>query len=255
MLRVGGFPTIYDRFLFDNTAGKTWAQMTNAERVASAINNGNLVWNGPQVTGDAATVLSGGRDAQGRPRMLGPNPVDQGSSISHWDTSLLSPNQLMEPNISHSLSHSVTPPQDLSTSLMRDIGWPTVLGPPPTPTPTPSPPPNDNFANAQSISGCSGTVTGTNVAATRETGEPNHSPDNNGGIHSVWYQWQSPSNSTVTITTAGSDYDTVLGVYTGTVVSSLTLIGKNDDVDSGVITTSSSVAFAAHLRNHLPDSG
>jgi hypothetical protein len=32
----GGFPSIYDRFLFDNTTGKGWPQMTNAERAASA---------------------------------------------------------------------------------------------------------------------------------------------------------------------------------------------------------------------------
>jgi hypothetical protein len=55
----GRFPSIYDRYLFDNTANKSWPQMTNAERVASAINTGNLVWVGPQVLADAANVLSG----------------------------------------------------------------------------------------------------------------------------------------------------------------------------------------------------
>src|ERR1700752_2880199 len=55
----GRFPTIYDRYLFDNTANKSWPQMTNAERVASAINTGNLVWVGPQGLADAPNVLSG----------------------------------------------------------------------------------------------------------------------------------------------------------------------------------------------------
>ena len=54
----GGFPSIYDRFLFDNSTGKTWPQMTNAERATSAINFQKLAWNGPQVDGDAATVLT-----------------------------------------------------------------------------------------------------------------------------------------------------------------------------------------------------
>src|SRR6185436_1507806 len=36
------------------------------------------------------------------------------------------------------------------------------------------PPANDNFASAQVLTGCSGTVTGTNVASTKETGEPDH---------------------------------------------------------------------------------
>lgn len=63
-----------------------------------------------------------GADSQGRPKLYTPNPLEQGSSISHWDTSAL-PNQLMEPNISSDLSHSVKPPQDLTQALLIDIGW------------------------------------------------------------------------------------------------------------------------------------
>ena len=115
----------------------------------------------------------------------------------------------------------------------------------PTPTPTPTPaPPNDNFANAQIIAGCSGSVKGSNFIATKEAGEPSHSPDNNAGGGSVWYQWQAPSTGSVTITTAGSNFDTVLAVYTGNSVGTLTAIAKNDDVNSGVVTTST-VTFAA----------
>ena len=101
----------------------------------------------------------------------------------------------------------------------------------PTPTPTPTPPPvNDNFANAQIISGCSGSVTGTNVGATKELGEPNN-PDSPNSTKSVWYQWQAPSTGTVTITTAGSTFDTVLAVYVGTSLTSLgTAIAHNDDI-------------------------
>src|SRR6266404_4465558 len=67
-----GFPSIYDRFLFDNTAGKTWAQMTtDAERQASAINTNNLVWNGPQVTTDVPSVLS----SAGTPRLRVNSPA------------------------------------------------------------------------------------------------------------------------------------------------------------------------------------
>ena len=43
------FPGIFDRFLFDTTAGKTWDQMaTDAERVASGTNTGHLVWTGAE---------------------------------------------------------------------------------------------------------------------------------------------------------------------------------------------------------------
>lgn len=252
--------SIYDRFLFDNQTNKTWNQMTDAERQASAINTGHLTWNGSNVTGQTASVLAtprlrvnapagiagnyvvgtagfgpalsfpgqtanvvqsspadgcsaitngaaisgkialidrgtcnftvkvknaqnvgaiaviivdnvpgspppglggsdptitipsvritladgntikaqlgsgvnatllldhsapGGTDAQGRPLMYAPNPVEGGSSVSHWDTTLY-PNQLMEPNISGDLGHFTDTPQDLTASLFRDIGW------------------------------------------------------------------------------------------------------------------------------------
>ena len=37
-----------------------------------------------------------------------------------------------------------------------------------------SPPPNDDFANAQAITGASGAINGTNLFATKEAGEPDH---------------------------------------------------------------------------------
>jgi len=226
-----GLPSIFDKFLLDNTTGKTWPNMTNDERKASAINNTNLVWNGTQVTSDAAApVLTSGKDPQGHPWMYAPNPVKAGSSVSHWDINA-SPNQLMEPNLTVDLTHNVTTPSDLTFSLLRDLGW--CFGcpqpPPPSPTPTPSPPPNDNFANAQVISGCSGSVTGSNVASTHEVGEPTHFPGV--GHRSVWYSWQAPSTGSATITTAGSGYDTVLAVYIGSSVGSLgSAIASNDDI-------------------------
>ena len=42
----GGRPGIFDRFLLDTTTGKTWDQMVDTDRVFSAINTGNLRWNG-----------------------------------------------------------------------------------------------------------------------------------------------------------------------------------------------------------------
>jgi hypothetical protein len=255
-----GFPSVYDRFLFDNTTGKSWTQMTtNAERQASAVNTGNLVWTGAQTAADMRGVLGtprarvnapstiannyavgtaefgpavspggttanvaqaapadgcsalanpsavsgrialidrggctfvvkaknaqnagavgaimvnnvtpgviqmgggdstitipsvmlsltdgatlksqltagenvtllldnaapSGVDPQGRALMFAPATVSSGSSVSHWDTSLYA-NQLMEPNISGDLIHSVAVPADLTGSQMRDVGW------------------------------------------------------------------------------------------------------------------------------------
>jgi hypothetical protein len=92
---------------------------------------------------------------------------------------------------------------------------------------TVSAPPNDNFTNAQVISGSSGTVTGSNVGATKEAGEPNHA--GNAGGASVWYRWTAPSSGSATIDTIGSSFDTLLAVYTGSAVNSLTEIASNDD--------------------------
>src|SRR5436190_15890212 len=94
------------------------------------------------------------------------------------------------------------------------------------------PPANDYFTNAQVISGISGSVTGTNVGATGETGEPDHA--GSPASRSVWFRWTAPSTNEMFITTAGSDFDTTLAVYTGTSVNALVAVASNDEfaVDS-----------------------
>lgn len=52
-----GNPSIYSHFMRDNTLGKQWVEMTDAERLFSATNTGNVVWNGSRVVNDAAMVL------------------------------------------------------------------------------------------------------------------------------------------------------------------------------------------------------
>ncbi len=89
-------------------------------------------------------------------------------------------------------------------------------------------PSNDNFANRITLTGSAPAATGNNLSATRESGEPTHAAGNSGG-KSVWWQWKAPSNGFVTIFTCGSNFDTLLGVYSGTAVNSLTLVASNDD--------------------------
>ena len=88
---------------------------------------------------------------------------------------------------------------------------------------------NDNFADSISITGSSVSESGTNVGATGEVGEPDHAfasiP-----INSVWWSWTAPNDGFFAIDTFGSDYDTSLGIYTGSAVNSLTEVGSNDDV-------------------------
>ena len=53
----GGFPSIWDHYLFGVTAGKPWKDMTDVERAASAISLDKLVWTGPLVTAAIPSVL------------------------------------------------------------------------------------------------------------------------------------------------------------------------------------------------------
>lgn len=101
-------------------------------------------------------------------------------------------------------------------------------------------PVNDNFVNAQGLSGSSASVSGANGSATKEAGEPNHA--GNAGGHSLWYFWTAPSSRTVVIDTVGSSFNTLLAVYTGSSVSALTGVASNDDISAS--TTQSRLAFA-----------
>jgi PKD repeat protein len=93
-------------------------------------------------------------------------------------------------------------------------------------------PPNDDFANAEELSGNTGTVEGTNVGGTAEAGEPDHAGST--PTHSVWYAF-TPGAGSVTVDTLGSGFDTVLGVYTGADVAHLTEVTSNDDADGSTV--------------------
>ena len=104
-----------------------------------------------------------------------------------------------------------------------------------------APPPNDDFANAEPLTGMSDSASGTNVEATVEAGEPDHE---GGSGASVWYRWTAPRTGPFWVGTCGSDFDTVLAVYTGTAVDDLEHVAGNDQ--SGGIncpTTSQSESF------------
>ena len=96
-------------------------------------------------------------------------------------------------------------------------------GPAPAPSGEPStgpvPPANDAFADAEPLPVETGSVTGTNVAASAEPGEPDHAGTPGGA--SVWWRFTAPSGGTMTLSTDGSDFDTLLAVYTGSSVASL----------------------------------
>ena len=91
-------------------------------------------------------------------------------------------------------------------------------------------PSNDNVSSASSLnSSASISTTGTNIGATREAGELLPA---GGGGRSVWFTWTALSSGRLTLTTAGSNFDTTLALYrraSGTGASGLSLLASNDD--------------------------
>jgi hypothetical protein len=95
-------------------------------------------------------------------------------------------------------------------------------------------PPNDDFANAAVIAlnadGTGATVNADNTYANRETGEPRVRANDSG---SLWYRITSPVTRPMVLETCNTaDFDTLLGVYTGSAVDALTFVTENDDHDA-----------------------
>jgi subtilisin family serine protease len=92
-------------------------------------------------------------------------------------------------------------------------------------------PSNDNFADANKakVPPGGGSFMSDNRFATIELGEPLHA-----GVPTVaaslWWVWSPSVSGPVVVDTAGSVFDTVLAVYTGNRVDSLTEIAAVDDV-------------------------
>jgi hypothetical protein len=103
-------------------------------------------------------------------------------------------------------------------------------------------PANNDFAACQNIGGGVGSLIGFNLGANLETGEPNHAGTLSG--RSVWYCWTAPVSAVIEFNTLGSSFDTLLAVYTGGSVSSLSEVASNDDIN-GALNRQSRVVFNA----------
>lgn len=86
-----------------------------------------------------------------------------------------------------------------------------------------APPPNDDFADAQVIGPEPPiAVRGTNLDASAEKQEPDHSPFEEGPAYeSVWYSWTPGVSRMVRISTCGTGFASWLAVYTGSLLDSL----------------------------------
>ncbi len=101
---------------------------------------------------------------------------------------------------------------------------------------------NDYLSTAQNISGTTGSVTSTNFGASKESNEQPHGGDLGGA--SIWYKWTAPETGKITFNTAGSNFDTLLSVYTGSVMPLLIRVASNNDKVFDQDTTSE-VSFVA----------
>ena len=102
--------------------------------------------------------------------------------------------------------------------------------------------PYDDFASSRLLVGWDVEHAAHNIGATKEAAEPQHGGPDNAGGSSIWYRWTAPYTSTATVDTHGSNFDTLLSVYTGSSMGALTEVAGDDDV--GDIRTSS-VQFPA----------
>jgi len=89
-------------------------------------------------------------------------------------------------------------------------------------------PKNDDFSRAQKIEPEGGAFVTYSKFAGREEVEPDHA-----GLarsdDSLWWKWYPAVDSNVIIDTAGSDFDTIIAVYQGEALDSLTEVGAVDD--------------------------
>ncbi len=103
---------------------------------------------------------------------------------------------------------------------------------------------SDTFASATLISGLVATDTGNNTGYGVELGEDDFA--NGGGVNAQntgWTKWVAPVSGNVVVTTAGSSFDTQLGVFTGAAVNATTYItGADADTLPG---SNESVQFTA----------
>jgi hypothetical protein len=86
-------------------------------------------------------------------------------------------------------------------------------------------PANDFFADRISLSGTNVSVTAHNMGATTTVNEP--------GDQCVWWSWTAPRTGAILVDTEGSSFNTVLHVYTGSALGSLTEVAYDDDMGTG----------------------
>lgn len=113
-------------------------------------------------------------------------------------------------------------------------------------------PANNQFSCATTIGARPYTTTQSTNGATLESGEPR--PCGSIG-DTVWFKWTPTASGTFTVDTRGSNYDTVLAIYTGSSVTGLTNLNCNDDIGGGDYDSSITRSFTAGVTYRIQVGG
>ena len=112
-----GNDDIFSTFLADRgSINLAFPAMSDAQRLMAIQSETDLVWTGPAVAAESGFLSAGTHAGTGEVLMYAPDPVEEGSSVAHFDVSL-TPNELMEP------SANSMPDRRLTIALMADLGW------------------------------------------------------------------------------------------------------------------------------------
>jgi hypothetical protein len=160
--------------------------------------------------------------AGGAVKLYAPSPWEPGSSNSHVDQAEYesTAESLMTPALTN--GHADGPPGPVTLAMMQDIGWEIAADGGGGGAPA-----NDNFVDAVAP-GLNSVSTATTTDATLELDEPQPACAT-GTDKTVWYSYTPGRTRTVVAKTVGSDFDTVLAIYTGTDLATFTPVACNDN--------------------------
>jgi outer membrane protein assembly factor BamB len=96
---------------------------------------------------------------------------------------------------------------------------------------------NDDFARRATVRGDVNRIRGSVLFATAEPGEPTHG-NVAGATATLWWTWTAPAGAgRLALDTAGSEFDSVLAVYTGAALGTLRLLEANDNATAATTTS------------------
>jgi hypothetical protein len=110
----------------------------------------------------------------------------------------------------------------------------------------------DDFVDRVRLVAANGIKSGNNSVASLESGEPLHGGKPGG--KSIWYTWTPPGKGIATFSTAGSGFDTLLAVYSGSNLVSL-LPEASDEDTAGFYTSGRSFNVFDGMTYHIAIDG